>query len=93
MDTGLKEDYDVRAIGSKRDMNAESQREKRTRIDEDFKTADEQSQPVLLRLDACLVSMGYQVNHYVMHSERFDSYWKRSITIVSIAAPGLNTIL
>lgn len=47
---------------------------------------------MLVQLIVCLVSMGYQVNHYVMRSERLGSCQRRPRIFLTIAAPGLSPI-
>ncbi|KAH9864645.1 hypothetical protein J1614_010580 [Plenodomus biglobosus] len=47
---------------------------------------------VLSSIVACLVSMGYQVNQYIMDAWNYGSAQKRSRILVSIAAPGLTPI-
>ena len=48
-----------------------------------------EDQKVLSQLVACLVSMGYQVNQYIMDSWTYGSCQRRSRIILTIAAPGL----
>ena len=48
-----------------------------------------EDQKVLSQLVACLVSMGYQVNQYIMDSWNYGSCQRRSRIILTIAAPGL----
>lgn len=50
-------------------------------------------QNVLSQLVACLVSMGYQVNQYIMDSWTCGSCQQRSRIILTIAAPGLEPIV
>lgn len=50
-------------------------------------------QNVLSQLVACLVSMGYQVNQFIMDSWTYGSCQQRSRIILTIAAPGLEPIL
>lgn len=52
-----------------------------------------EDQNVLSQLVACLVSMGYQVNQYIMDSWTYGSCQRRSRIILTIAAPGLEPIL
>lgn len=52
-----------------------------------------EEQNVLSQLVACLVSMGYQVNQYIMDSWTYGSCQQRSRIILTIAAPGLDPIL
>lgn len=52
-----------------------------------------EEQNVLSQLIACLVSMGYQVNQYIMDSWNYGSCQQRSRIILTIAAPGLEPIL
>jgi DNA (cytosine-5)-methyltransferase 1 len=52
-----------------------------------------EEQNVLSQLVACLVSMGYQVNQYIMDSWTYGSCQQRSRIILTIAAPGLEPIL
>ena len=52
-----------------------------------------EDQNVLSQLVACLVSMGYQVNQYIMDSWSYGSFQQRSRIILTIAAPGLEPIL
>ena len=52
-----------------------------------------EDQNVLSQLIACLVSMGYRVNQYIMDSWTYGSCQRRSRIIVTIAAPGLEPIL
>lgn len=52
-----------------------------------------EEQNVLSQLVACLVSMGYQVNQYIMDSWTYGSSQRRSRIILTIAAPGLEPIL
>ncbi|KAF2848215.1 S-adenosyl-L-methionine-dependent methyltransferase [Plenodomus tracheiphilus IPT5] len=47
---------------------------------------------VLSSVVACLVSMGYQVNQYIMDSWNYGSAQHRSRILLSIAAPGLTPI-
>jgi DNA (cytosine-5)-methyltransferase 1 len=51
-----------------------------------------EDQKVLSQLVACLVSMGYQVNQYIMDSWTYGSCQRRSRIILTIAAPGLEAI-
>ena len=51
-----------------------------------------EDQKVLSQLVACLVSMGYQVNQCIMDSWNYGSCQRRSRIILTIAAPGLETI-
>lgn len=53
----------------------------------------DKDQNVLSQLVACLVSMGYQVNQYIMDSWSYGSMQRRSRIILTIAAPGLQPIL
>ncbi|KAH6643908.1 S-adenosyl-L-methionine-dependent methyltransferase [Boeremia exigua] len=52
-----------------------------------------EDQNVLSQLVACLVSMGYQVNQYIMDSWTYGSIQRRSRIILTIAAPGFEPIL
>ncbi|KAF1931755.1 S-adenosyl-L-methionine-dependent methyltransferase [Didymella exigua CBS 183.55] len=52
-----------------------------------------EDQNVLSQLVACLVSMGYQVNQYIMDSWTYRSCQQRSRIILTIAVPGLEPIL
>lgn len=52
-----------------------------------------EEQNVLSQLVACLVSMGYQVNQYIMDSWTYGSCQRRSRIILTIAAPGLEPLL
>ncbi|KAF3050957.1 DNA methyltransferase Dim-2 [Didymella keratinophila] len=52
-----------------------------------------EDQNVLSQLVACLVSMGYQVNQYIMDGWTYGSCQRRSRIILTIAAPGLEPIL
>ncbi|KAF3010628.1 DNA methyltransferase Dim-2 [Curvularia kusanoi] len=51
-----------------------------------------EEQNILSQLVACLVSMGYQVNQYIMDSWNYGSCQRRSRIILTIAAPGLEPI-
>ncbi|KAF2819574.1 S-adenosyl-L-methionine-dependent methyltransferase [Ophiobolus disseminans] len=48
---------------------------------------------VLSQLVACLVSMGYQVNQYIMDAWSYGSAQHRSRVFLTIAAPGLDPII
>ena len=52
-----------------------------------------EDQNVLSQVVASLVSMGYQVNQYIMDAWCYSSKQQRSRLILTIAAPGLNPIL
>jgi DNA (cytosine-5)-methyltransferase 1 len=52
-----------------------------------------EDQNVLSQLVACLVSLGYQVNQYIVDSWTYGSCQQRSRIILTIAAPGLEPIL
>ncbi|CAO2654469.1 Nn.00g112020.m01.CDS01 [Neocucurbitaria sp. VM-36] len=52
-----------------------------------------EDQNVLSQVVACLVSMGYQVNQYIMDAWSYGSAQQRSRVILTIAAPGLSPIL
>ncbi|KAF9696631.1 hypothetical protein EKO04_005282 [Ascochyta lentis] len=52
-----------------------------------------EDQNVLSQLVACLVSIGYQVNQFIMDSWTYGSCQRRSRIILTIAAPGLQPIL
>lgn len=52
-----------------------------------------EDQNVLSQLVACLVSMGYQVSQYIMDSWTYGSCQRRSRIILTIVAPGLESIL
>ena len=52
-----------------------------------------EDQNVLSQLVACLVSMGYQVNQYIMDSWTYGSCQRRSRIILAIAAPDFEPIL
>lgn len=54
---------------------------------------DFEGQNILSQLVACLVSMGYQVNQYIMDSWTYGSCQQRSRIILTIAAPGLEPIV
>ena len=82
----------VRAIAFDRD-DAKRQRTEGTTDEEEHNVGPTKSKNVLPRLIACLVSMGYQVNHYIMNSEKYGSCQRRWRMIVTIAAPGLTPIL
>ena len=66
--------------------------EEETSTDKTTSESATQSGSVLSRMIACLVSMGYQVNYFKMHSERYGSYQRRQRIILTIAAPGLTPI-
>ncbi|OAL44974.1 hypothetical protein IQ07DRAFT_549395 [Pyrenochaeta sp. DS3sAY3a] len=51
-----------------------------------------EDQNVLSQLVACLASMGYQVNQYIMDAWCYGSAQQRSRIILTIAAPGLTPI-
>jgi DNA (cytosine-5)-methyltransferase 1 len=51
-----------------------------------------EDQNVLSQLVAFFVSLGYQVNQYIMDAWTYGSCQQRSIVILTIAAPGLNSI-
>ncbi|KAF1848243.1 S-adenosyl-L-methionine-dependent methyltransferase [Cucurbitaria berberidis CBS 394.84] len=48
---------------------------------------------VLSQVVACLVSMGYQVNQYIMDAWSYGSAQQRSRFLLTIAAPGMNPII
>ncbi|RAR03204.1 S-adenosyl-L-methionine-dependent methyltransferase [Stemphylium lycopersici] len=48
-----------------------------------------ENENVLSQVVACLVSMGYQVNQYIMDAWSYGSAQQRSRLIITIAAPGL----
>jgi DNA (cytosine-5)-methyltransferase 1 len=52
-----------------------------------------EGQNVLSQLVACLVSMGYQVNQYIMDAWSYGSAQHRSRVFLTIAAPGLEPII
>jgi DNA (cytosine-5)-methyltransferase 1 len=52
----------------------------------------EKDQNVLSQLVACFVSMGYQVNQFIMDAWNYGSCQQRSRLILTIAAPGLDLI-
>lgn len=52
-----------------------------------------ENENVLSQLVACLVSMGYQVNQYIMDAWSYGSAQQRSRVFLVIAAPGLSPIL
>ncbi|KAJ8112720.1 hypothetical protein OPT61_g4983 [Boeremia exigua] len=52
-----------------------------------------EDQNILSQLVACLVSMGYQVNQFIMDSWTYGSCQQRSRIILTIAGPGLEPIL
>jgi DNA (cytosine-5)-methyltransferase 1 len=52
-----------------------------------------EDQNVLSQLVACLVSMGYQVNQYIMDAWSYGSAQQRSRVFLTIAAPGLEPII
>ncbi|UPX09806.1 DNA (cytosine-5-)-methyltransferase [Ascochyta rabiei] len=52
-----------------------------------------EDQNVLSQLVACMVSMGYQVNQFIMDSWSYGSCQRRSRIVLTIAAPGLQQIL
>lgn len=56
--------------------------------DDEFDQSSTSPQNVLRRLVACLVSVGYQVNHFLMHSEDYGSCQRRERLILTIAVPG-----
>ena len=63
--------------------------------DDEFEGSSASSQNVqnvLSYLVTCLVSMGYQVNHFLMSSEEYGSCQKRERLILTIATPGLAPI-
>ncbi|KAJ8110292.1 hypothetical protein OPT61_g6832 [Boeremia exigua] len=60
--------------------------------EDETKSSKARSRKVLSQMVACLVSMGYQVNHFLMKSEEYGSCQRRWRTIVTIAAPGLTPI-
>jgi DNA (cytosine-5)-methyltransferase 1 len=51
-----------------------------------------EDQNVLSQLVACFVSMGYQVNQFIMDAWNYGSGQQRSRVILTIAAPGLHLI-
>lgn len=51
-----------------------------------------ENQNVLSQVVACLVSMGYQCNQYIMDAWSYSSAQQRSRLILTIAAPGLELI-
>jgi site-specific DNA-cytosine methylase len=80
------------------DVSGETSTEEETSMEEGISTDEKTSRPatqsgsVLSRMIACLVSMGYQVNYFKMHSEKYGSYQRRQRIILTIAAPGLTPI-
>ncbi|KAF1916338.1 hypothetical protein BDU57DRAFT_516387 [Ampelomyces quisqualis] len=58
-----------------------------------FTKTGREDQNILSHLVACFVSMGYQVNQYIMDSWNYGSGQRRSRVLVSIAAPGLDPIV
>lgn len=52
-----------------------------------------EDQNVLSHVVACLVSMGYQVNQYIMDAWNYGSAQQRSRVFLCIAAPGLDPIV
>ncbi|KAF2997388.1 DNA methyltransferase Dim-2 [Curvularia kusanoi] len=63
-----------------------------TELTEDISDDKSQHDSVLARLIACLVSMGYQVNHFKMNSMKYGSCQGRLRLILTVAAPGLTPI-
>jgi DNA (cytosine-5)-methyltransferase 1 len=52
-----------------------------------------EDQNILSYLVACFISMGYQVNQYIMDSWNYGSGQHRSRVLVSIAAPGMEPVV
>ncbi|ENI00095.1 hypothetical protein COCC4DRAFT_65820 [Bipolaris maydis ATCC 48331] len=55
--------------------------------------SSERAGSALSQMVACLVSLGYQVSHYIMDSWNYGSAQRRSRAVVTIAAPGLQPIV
>ncbi|KAJ4311502.1 hypothetical protein N0V94_007913 [Neodidymelliopsis sp. IMI 364377] len=88
-DRGILEN--VAAIGFNRIDRGKRQRgteENSNDTEED--TEEQRTQNTLSQIIACLVSMGYQVNHFVMNSPDYGSVQRRSRMMITIAAPGLS---
>jgi DNA (cytosine-5)-methyltransferase 1 len=88
-DRGILEN--VAAIGFNRIDRGKPRREtEENSSDTEEDTEEQRTQNTLSQVIACLVSMGYQVNHFVMNSPDYGSAQRRSRMMITIAAPGLS---